>query len=68
MIVPTLAVLNTGDQVPVILLVDVVGNAAGDVAFLHNGPTCAKAGTICATMVTSIVTLVAHWPAVGVNV
>ncbi len=68
MVVPTVAVLIVaGLQVPVILLVDVVGSA-GAVAFWHNGPICANAGVTLVLMVISIVAVAPHCPALGVKV
>ena len=56
-----------GDHAPVIPLLDVVGN--GDkLAPLQIDDTCANVGTVCALTVMVIVAVVAHWPAVGVNV
>ena len=48
-------------------LFDVVGNA-GATAFWHNGPICINVGIICDEIVISIVAVIAHWPAFGVNV
>jgi hypothetical protein len=59
--------LSAGDQVPVILFVDVVGNAER-VAPEHIGFTVEKAGVILGLTVIVRVVLVAHNPAVGVNV
>ena len=57
-----------GDQVPVIPLVEVDGKAA-KTAFVHKGPTGAKAGTIAGAFTAIIkVVVAAHIPAVGVNV
>jgi hypothetical protein len=57
---PSLAVLIVaGDQVPVILFVDVVGKAAG-VAPTQYGPACAKVGVTIAFTTTVIVVVVAH--------
>ena len=50
-----------------ILLVDVVGNAT-KVAPLQIAATCVNAGVIFGFTVIVIVAVVAHWPAVGVNV
>ena len=58
---------NAGDQVPVILLVDVVGNADRDPPE-HIGATCVNVGMIFGLTVIDIVAVVAHNPAVGVNV
>jgi hypothetical protein len=59
--------LIAGDQVPVMLLVEVVGNAA-NVAPLHIAANCVNAGVILGFTVMVIVAVVAHWPAVGVKV
>ena len=65
---PVVAVLITaGDQVPVMPLLDVAGNA-GAAAFRHSGPMVVKAGVICASMITFNVVVVAHSPAAGVKV
>ena len=67
-VVPIVDVFMTaGVQVPVIPLLEVVGNA-GAVAFWHNGPICVNVGIICDEIVTSIVAVTAHCPASGVNV
>ena len=59
--------LIAGDQVPEMLLVDVVGNAAIN-APLQNGPTEAKVGVAFGVIAMVNVVLVAHWPVAGVNV
>ena len=46
---------------------DARGNT-GATEFWHNGPIGAKVGTICGFTVILIVVVVAHCPAVGVNV
>ena len=56
-----------GFQVPVMPLVEVVGNA-GAVAFWHSGPIWINVGFICEVTVISIVAAAAHWPAFGVKV
>ena len=56
-----------GLHVPVIPLVDVVGNA-GAVLFWHNGPIAANVGVICGLIVTLSDAVVAHCPAAGVKV
>ena len=63
------SVLSTvaGDQVPVIPLVDVVGNV-GAVDPLHIGFIAANDGIMLEETVTVSVVVVAHWPASGVNV
>ena len=48
-----------GDHVPVIPLVDVVGNA-GAVPFWHSGPIEPKVGVMLVVIVISIATAVAH--------
>ena len=58
---------NAGDQVPVILFVEVVGNGA-KVAPLQIGATCVNVGAIFGFTVMVIVAVVAQSPAVGVNV
>ena len=56
-----------GFQVPLIPLEDVAGRA-GAVLFWHSGPTCVNVGvTFGVTVIVSVV-VVAHCPAVGVNV
>jgi hypothetical protein len=64
---PTAAVLMVaGLQVPVILLLEVVGSA-GAVLFWHKGPICVNVGAMA--LVTTIVMVVgAPWPAAGVKV
>ena len=59
--------LNAGDQVPVMLLVDVVGNIIAGVP-LHIAGIAVKLGVIWLVITISMVAVVAHWPAVGVNV
>jgi hypothetical protein len=67
-VVPTVDVFITaGFHVPVIPLLDVVGNA-GAVAFWHNGPICVNVGVSWALTAILKVVVVAHCPAVGVNV
>ena len=63
------AVLLTvaGLQVPTTALSEVVGNT-GAVLPLQIGPNEANVGVINDVTVTSKVAVVAHWPAVGVNV
>ena len=48
-----------GLQVPVILLVDVVGKA-GAALFWQSGPTCVNAGVIWLVITISMVDVVAH--------
>ena len=66
-VVPTVAVLIVGLQLPVIPLVDTVGNSGG-MEFRHNGPIGKNVGVIW--FVTEIINdaVVPHWPAFGVNV
>ena len=54
-------------HVPIMPLVDVVGNA-GITAPLQYGPTAANVGVTFGVMVMVRVVVVAHCPAVGVNV
>ena len=56
-----------GLQVPLIEFVDANGSA-GAVLFWQSGPTCANTGATWFVITISIVAVVAHWPAVGVNV
>ena len=58
---------NAGDQVPVIPLLDVVGNA-DNTAPEHIAATGVNVGVIFALTVIVSVAVVAHCPAVGVNV
>jgi hypothetical protein len=59
--------LNTGDHVPVIPFVDVVNN--GDTVVPEQiGATCTKVGVTFGFTVIDNVAVVAHCPAVGVNV
>jgi hypothetical protein len=59
--------LIAGDHVPVIPLFDVVGKAL-IVAPEQNGPTEANVGVMFGVIVIVNVAVVAHCPAVGVNV
>ena len=59
--------LKAGDQVPVIPLFEVVGKV-GAAAPLHIAGMAVKTGVIWFVITISIVAVVAHWPAVGVNV
>jgi hypothetical protein len=59
--------LIAGDQVPLIPLFDVVGNAAIG-SPLQIGATAVKVGVTPELTVMVIVVVVAHCPAVGVNV
>ena len=56
-----------GLHVPAILLLEVVGNN-GAVEFWQSGPTCVNAGVTFGVTVIVKVAVVAHCPAVGVNV
>ena len=58
---------NTGDQVPLILLLEVVGKRAS-AAPEQIGATGVNVGIIAELTVIVIVVVVAHCPAVGVNV
>ena len=62
-------VLSTveGDHEPVIPFVEVVGST-GAADPLQIGATAVKVGIVCAVTVTVSVVVVAHNPAVGVNV
>ena len=59
--------LSAGAHVPVIPLFDVVGNAASG-SPEQMGATAIKVGVIFGLTVIVIVVVVAHCPAVGVNV
>ena len=59
--------LSAGAHVPVIPLFDVVGNAANG-SPEQMGATAVKVGVIFGLTVIVIVVVVAHCPAVGVNV
>ena len=60
MVVATTAVLiNAGDHVPVIPLVEVSGSP-GAVLFRQSGPIAIKVGIVCALIVTLKVVFVAH--------
>jgi hypothetical protein len=58
--------LIAGDQLPVMLLFEVLGNII--VAPLHIGLICVKVGLIALLIATVNEPLFAHWPALGVNV
>ena len=58
---------NAGDHVPVILLVEVVGNGV-NTAPEQIGATALKVGVMFGLTVMVNVVVVAHCPAVGVNV
>ena len=57
---------TAGDHVPLIPLLEVVGNVS--VLPEQIGPGLVKVGVACAFTVTVIVAAVAHCPAVGVKV
>ena len=57
-----------GFQVPLMPLVDVVGNAGAGVVFWHTGGICTKAGVAAEITCMTMVAVVAHWPAAGVKV
>ena len=59
--------MNAGDQVPVIPLFAVVGKV-GAAAPLHIAGMAVKVGVIWLVITISMVTVVAHWPAVGIKV
>ena len=59
--------LRAGDQLPAMPLLDVVGNAANGVPE-QIGFTAVNVGTVVLLTVMVIVVLVAHCPALGVNV
>ena len=68
MVVPVAIVLMVaGLQEPVMALRDVDSNASG-IAPTQYGPSVVKVGTILSVTVTSMLAIVAHWPAVGVKV
>jgi len=56
-----------GLHVPVMPLFDVFGSD-GAALFWQSGPICANVGVICVEITISIVVMVAHCPAAGVNV
>ena len=58
---------NAGDHVPVIPLLEVVGKAV-KVCQLQIGPTAVKVGNTFGFTVMVKVVVLAHCPAVGVNV
>jgi hypothetical protein len=67
-VVPGVAVLIVeGLHVPLTELVDVAGSD-GDALFWHNGPIAVNDGVTGVVIITFNVVVVAHWPAVGVNV
>lgn len=56
-----------GDQLPVIPLIDVVGNGA-KVEPEHNGAMELKLGRVCAFTIMLSVAFTAHCPGLGINV
>ena len=59
--------LSAGDHVPVMPLLDVVGN--GDITVpIQTGATCVNSGVTGVLTVMVMVAVVAHGPALGVNV
>ena len=66
-VVPTVAVLTAGLQVPLMPLVDVVGNTGAGRPW-HTGATGLNVGIGDGVTVILNVAVVAHCPAVGVNV
>ena len=68
MVVPVTAeLIVAGFQVPVIPLVD-IDASNGAVEFWQSGPICVKIGVTTGLTTTVKVVVVAHCPAVGVNV
>ncbi len=61
------ALFKAGDQVPVMPLVDVVGNAAKGVPE-HMAATGLNVGVVPGVTVMVKVVVVAHWPTLGVKV
>jgi hypothetical protein len=61
------ALLNAGDHVPLIPLVDVDGNGLVVVP-AHKGVIAAKVGVVLGVITICNVVVVAHWLAFGVNV
>jgi hypothetical protein len=55
-----------GLHVPLMPLVDVAGSADA-VLFWQSGPICVNDGVICEVITTSIVVVMPHCPAFGVN-
>ena len=68
MVVPAVAVLIVaGLQVPLMPLEDADGND-GAILFWHSGPICVNVGVTFSVTVIVKLAVVAHCPAVGVNV
>jgi hypothetical protein len=65
--VVVVVLFKTGDQVPVIPLLEVVGNA-DNVAPEHIGATALNVGVVLVLTVIVNVAAVAHWPGSGVKV
>ena len=65
--VVVVVLFNAGDQLPAILLLDVVGNAF-KVPPEQIAPTCVNVGVVNGFTVIDIVVIVAHCPDPGVNV
>ncbi len=59
---------KAGDQVPVMPLLEVVGNGVNEVAPRQIGAACVNVGVVFGLVVMVIVAVFAHNPAVGVNV
>ena len=62
-----MVLFKAGDQLPVIPLSEVVGNAVS-VPPVHMGATAANVGTVLGSTTIVIVSVVAHTLAVGVNI
>jgi hypothetical protein len=66
-VVPAVAVLIAGFQLPVMFSIDVAGKT-GAAEFWHKGPMGANVGVTCVATVTLKVAVVPHCPASGVKV
>jgi hypothetical protein len=66
-VVPAVAVETAAFQIPVIPLLDVVGNT-GAAEPTQTAGIAVNVGVTFGLTVTDMVAVVAHWPAVGVNV
>ena len=62
-----LVAIAEGDQVPEISLVDVVGNACGELP-KQNGPIRLNVGVVFSIILIDSTLYCTHWPAEGVNV
>ena len=62
-----LVLIVAGLHVPVIPLLDVVGNT-GAVLFWQSGPICVNVGVTCDVITMSMVVVTPHCPVFGVNV